>query len=235
MKSRVVFCVPCLEKPTGALLDAIEASVPALEAAGYEHQMVFEVGCPYISAARAAMLRKALDAKADIIVFLDYDVSFDPDALVKLIETRGDVVAGTYRFKQEKEKYMGRLAEDEQGRPIKRDDGCVKAEWIPAGFLKITSDVVHAFMGAYPELCYGPRYAPLIDLFNHGAHQGVWWGEDYAFARRWREMGGEIWVIPDIDIAHHGKTDSYPGNYHNFLLALSEEIRAKQPDLRSVA
>jgi hypothetical protein len=116
------------------LVKAIEASVPALDAAGFEHQMVFEVGCPYISSARATMLRKALDAKADIIVFLDYDLSFPPDALVKLLQTEGEVVAGTYRFKADEEKYMGRLVEDARGRPIVREDGCVKAELIPAGF-----------------------------------------------------------------------------------------------------
>jgi glycosyltransferase involved in cell wall biosynthesis len=190
--------------------------------------MVFEVGCPYISSARATMLRKALDAKADIIIFLDYDLSFPPEALVKLIQTQGEVVSGAYRFKMDEEKYMGRLAEDKDGRPIVRDDGCVKAEWIPAGFLKVEATAIDAFMGAYPELCFGPRYAPSVDLFNHGAHEGVWWGEDYAFSRRWRDMGGEIWVIPDLDITHHSKASSYPGNYHKFLMNLSAKIREKE-------
>jgi glycosyltransferase involved in cell wall biosynthesis len=227
-KARVVFCCPCLEKPTDALVKAIEASVPALDAAGYDHKMVFEVGCPYISSARATMLRKALDAKADIIIFLDYDLSFPPEALVKLIQTQGEVVSGAYRFKMDEEKYMGRLAEDEAGRPIVRDDGCVKAEWIPAGFLKVEATAIDAFMGAYPELCFGPRYAPSVDLFNHGAHEGVWWGEDYAFSRRWRDMGGEIWVIPDLDITHHSKASAYPGNFHKFLMSLSAKIREKE-------
>jgi hypothetical protein len=169
-----------------------------------------------------------LDAKADIIIFLDYDLSFPPEALVKLIQTQGEVVSGAYRFKMDEEKYMGRLAEDDVGRPIVRDDGCVKAEWIPAGFLKVEATAIDAFMGAYPELCFGPRYAPSVDLFNHGAHEGVWWGEDYAFSRRWRDMGGEIWVIPDLDITHHSKTSSYPGNYHKFLMNLSNKIREKE-------
>jgi glycosyltransferase involved in cell wall biosynthesis len=225
---KVAFCCPCLERPTDPFLKAVEAAVPALDAAGYDHKMVFEVGCPYISSARATMLRKALDAKADIIVFLDYDLSFPPEALVKLIETEGEVVSGTYRFKMDEEKYMGRLAEDAQGRPIVRDDGALKAEWIPAGFLKVTATAIDGFMGAYPELMYGPRYAPLIDLFNHGAHEGVWWGEDYAFSRRWREMGGEIWMVPDLDIAHHTRNREFPGNYRKFLLGLSDKIRASE-------
>jgi hypothetical protein len=169
------------------------------------------------------MLRKAMDAKADAVVFLDDDVSWEPPALVKLIETEGQVVAGTYRFKCEEEAYMGRLFSDERGRPIVRDDGCVRAEWAPAGFLKVTRHAVDIFMGAYPELAYGPRYAPLIDLFNHGAHEGVWWGEDYSFSRRWNECAGELWTIPDLAISHWVQVKDapdreYPGNYHRYLL-----------------
>lgn len=164
------------------------------------------------------MLRKALDAKADVIVFLDYDLSWEPGDLLRLIETEGEVVSGAYRFKQAEERYMGRLCEDDQGRPIIRDDGCVKAEWIPAGFLKITATAVDRFMRAYPELTYGPLYAPLVDLFNHGAHKGLWWGEDYSFSRRWNEKCGDIWVVPDLNLTHHSKTEAFPGNFHQYLL-----------------
>ncbi len=220
--AKVVFCVPSLSGPTPPFIEALERSIGPVIAAGWDEGTVEERGCPYISAARAKMLRQALDAKADAIVFLDYDLSWSEDALLKLIETPGEVVAGTYRFKQDAESYMGRLFADERGRPIVRDDGCVKAEWIPAGFLKITTEAVHKFMGAYPELTYGPRYAPLVDLFNHGAFEGLWWGEDYAFSRRWNAIGGEIWVIPDIDLDHHAKSPdgwkAYPGNFHQYLL-----------------
>lgn len=220
---KVVFCTPTVGGPTAPFIDALEASIPALDAAGIDHSVVEERNCPYISQSRATMLRKALDAKADVIVFLDYDLSWNPEDIVKLIETPGQVVAGTYRFKQDEEKYMGRLFEDEQGRPIVSEDGCVRAEWIPAGFMKITVNAVDHFMRSYPELVYGPRYAPFVDLFNHGAHEGVWWGEDYAFSRRWNECGGEIWTIPDLNLTHHaqgkdGTFKPYPGNYHQFLL-----------------
>lgn len=216
-RQRVVFCCPTIVRPYPAFLDALEASVPHLDAAGYDHQTVFEVGSAYISHARSKMLRKALDAKADIIVFLDHDLSWRPEDLVRLIQTEGDVIAGTYRFKEEPESYMGTLKSDPDGRPITRADGCVLADWVPAGFLKITAQAVDRFMRAFPELVYGPRFNPSIDLFNHGAHNGLWWGEDYAFSRRWQEAGGRVWIVPDLDLTHHTATDAFPGNYHQFL------------------
>ncbi len=194
-------------------------SVPLLDAAGIEHCIVSEVGNPYISQARSNLLRKALDTQPDAVVFLDHDLSWQPDALVKLIQTEGDVVAGTYRFKQDEEKYMGMLMHDTLNLPLVRKDGCIEAEWVPAGFLKITANAVNRFMQAYPHLTYGQAWRPYCDLFNHGAHNGIWYGEDYAFSRNWLDLGGQIWLIPNLNIDHHASSGAaYPGNFHNFML-----------------
>lgn len=174
------------------------------------------------------MLRKALDAKADVIVFLDYDLSWDPQDLLTLIETPGDVVAGTYRFKKDEEVYMGVWKTDAAGRPVLRDDGCFKAEKIPAGFLKVTKEAVDRFMQAYPELTFGVRYNPTIDLFNHGAINGVWYGEDYAFSKRWIECGGEIALIPDLNVNHHSGDREFKGNLHEFMLRQPGGSKAAQ-------
>lgn len=215
---KVAFLTPTLTRPYPQYIASLEACLPAVEAAGFEHQAGFEVDNPYISGARASLLRRALDAKADICVFLDHDVSWRPQDMVKLLESEGDVIAGTYRFKKDPEEYMGELITDNDGYPIVRDDGCIKASKAPAGFLKVTKEAVDRFMGAYPELMYGPRYAPYVDLFNHGAIDGVWFGEDYAFCKRWIERCGELWIIPDMNIGHHSKDRDFHGNFHEFLM-----------------
>lgn len=215
---KVVFCTPTITRPYKCYLDSLEASVPLVNKAGWEDGAVWQVGCPYISAARAMLLRKALDAGATDIVFIDHDLSWQPDALVKLLEADGPVVAGTYRYKSEPERYMGALLPGADGTPQVRADGAVKAHCIPAGFLRITRDGVSKFMREYPELLYGEACAPHVDLFNHGAHGGVWYGEDYAFSRRWVEKCGDIWVLPNLHIAHHTPMVKYPGNFHNYLL-----------------
>ena len=214
----MVLCVPTVTRPYTQTLAAIRASCGALTAAGIDHYMVTEVGNPYVSAARAAMLRKALDVKADAIVFIDHDVSWRPADLVKLIKTEGDVVAGLYRFKKPGMHYMGVIDDGEDFKPKVRADGCIKATRVPAGFLKVTRAAVNRFMEAYPHLMYGEASAPSVDLFNHGAHKGAWWGEDYAFSRNWIDAGGEIWVVPDLDLTHHSADEAFPGNYHRFLM-----------------
>lgn len=221
---KIIVATPSLAGPTDLYKNSLAASAQLFEAAGTQCSYTEIRGNPYISAARATMLRNALDAKADAVVFIDYDVAWRPADLPTLIAAPGDVVAGLYRFKKTDEEYMGGIESDATGRPILRDDGCMRASRVPAGFLKITKECVDRFMAAYPELVYGPRYNPSVDLFNHGAIGGLWYGEDYAFSKRWTDCGGEIWVVPDLGIDHHDAPSAehpegrvFAGNYHEFM------------------
>lgn len=197
---------------------SLRASAPLLNEAGWQDGMGCEFLNPYISFARANLTRRALDAQADIVVYIDYDLSWNPQDLVTLVETPGDVVCGTYRFKNDKEEYMGVIQTDERDVAITRADGCIAAMWGPAGFLKVTKEAIDKFMEGYPNLCMGPRYAPSVDLFNHGVHERKWWGEDAAFGRNWRAIGGDVWIVPNLDLTHWAGEKPYPGNYHQFLM-----------------
>jgi hypothetical protein len=238
-QKRVIFCIPTVTKPYQQCLDSLAASIPLIRAAGWDEGMANSIGCPYISHARATMLRKAQEAQADVIVFIDHDLSWKPQDLLTLIETEGDVVAGTYRFKWEEEDYMGKLLPDINGLPqVRPEDGALLAHCIPAGFLKITRGALSKFMLHYPELQYIDNGTLTVDLFNHGVHKGVWYGEDYAFSRNWNEKCGEIWIIPDLDLTHHTKEDAYHGNFHNYLLRQpggSEDPNAPPHDEPSTA
>ena len=227
MTKKVIFCIPTVTKPFQQCLDSLAASIPLIHAAGWDEGMANSIGCPYISHARATMLRKAQDAKADVIVFIDHDLSWKPQDLLTLIETPGDVVAGTYRFKWEEEEYMGKLLPDINQRPQVRSDGALLSHCIPAGFMKITREGLSKFMYHYPELQYIDHGTLTVDLFNHGVHKGVWYGEDYAFSRNWNEKCGQIWTIPDLDLSHWTRTvnpdktvtfTEYKGNFHKYLL-----------------
>jgi len=221
LSKKVVFAIPVYGRPQQATLDSLKASLPLVEAAGYEHELAQSVDVPYISAARAAMLRKALDAKADVIVFIDQDVSWAAPNLLTLIQAEGDVVAGTYRPKIDDEQYMGTVEYDPVTfvPKVRASDGALAATLVPGGFLKVTPNCIDRFMVAYPQHCYGPMFHLSVDLFNHGVHDRTWYGEDYSFSLNWRKIGGELWIVPDLDLDHYAKDGKvYKGNYHRFLL-----------------
>lgn len=224
-RPKVVFGIPLPKGqfPHRKTIESLENSVPLIEAAGWDHGLTHVTG-PYISGGRAEITRKALDAKADQVVYIDYDVAWKPQDLVTLLETEGEVVAGTYRCKTDDPNevlYMGAIFNEGAElnyRPVTRADGCIKAKVVPAGFLRVSASAIDTFMRAYPALCYGPQYSLSIDLFHHGAHNGLWWGEDYAFSRNYLDCGGEIWVIPNLDLDHWQGEFAYKGNYHEYLL-----------------
>lgn len=239
MAKRVIFCTPTMVKPYQAYLDAMEKTVPFLEDRGWSCQSIYEIGCPYISHARSKMLRKACDAinhdpdsqDDEFFVFIDHDLSWEPEDMLELLEypVKGHVVAGTYRFKNDGEvSFMGRPTfGEEHGAPICREINGKEAivmHSVPAGFLRIDKHVVNHFMKAFPDLIYGETYRPCIDLFNHGAHGGTWYGEDYAFSRRWREAGGQIFCLPKLNLTHYAKDADglelpYEGTYHDYLIS----------------
>jgi hypothetical protein len=240
---KVAFCCPTMTKPFPQFIAAMEATVPLLDAAGIEHQMVFEVGCPYISHARATMTRKALDAGADVIVYLDHDLSWDPAEMVQFVQTEAEVLAGSYRFKKDEVEYMGTIQSDTFGRPMVTKDGHIVAEWVPAGFLKVSRGALRKMMKAFPELLYGAPEAPHFDLFNHGAHNWLWYGEDYAFSRRYNERCGPVWIMPDLNLTHWKRVESpadlrggylvdyvpYHGNLHEHLLRQPGGSKSSNP------
>jgi glycosyltransferase involved in cell wall biosynthesis len=230
MKKKVVFCTPFMgDRPTKPFIKSLGDCLPAIEEAGFDHAFVQEVNCPYISAARAKLLRKALDASADIIVFLDYDVSWTPEAMVKLLTAEGEVVAGTYRKKSEKDvEYMGVLSSGMNGDLISREDGALQAEFVPGGFLKVTKEAIEIFAKAYPELLFGEIMHPSLDLFNHGVRDRIWYGEDYAFSRRWRDAGQKLWLLPDLDLDHNKDDICYKGNFHTYLKEWTPDEEGKE-------
>lgn len=215
---KVLFATPFLEVPTKHWVESLEASIPYVEEAGWEHGLTVEIGNPYVSGARANLLAKFVnDASYDRIFFIDYDLGWEPAALAKVLSVDSDVVCGDYRFKNDREEYMTKLMSNEHGTPLVRRDGCILAEVAPAGFMCIKREVLDRFAQSYPSLTYGTNNVH-VDLFNHGAIDGIWWGEDYAFCYRWRKLGGEVWVAPDLNIDHHSKSVVYKGNLHEFLL-----------------
>ena len=218
MKRRVAICSPTRNRPHDAFIEALERSVPYLDAAGFDHAAVFEVGCPYISGARCTLLGKALAWGATDIVFIDDDVSWQPEDLVRLVETEGDVVCGTYRYKIEEPKFMGVPYVGHGGHPLVRADGCVHMMAAPAGFLRVSRETVKRFRDHFPDLAIGDaKTGENVDIFNHGAYMGVWFGEDYAMCRRLGDMGIDVWCIPTLNLVHNDPGKAFGGTYHEYL------------------
>jgi len=222
---KVLLACATKEKPYRAFLDSLEAQNPVLREAGWEDLITFETGHAYVSYAQALLCKRFLDnPEYDTLVFVEADMKWPAESMLKLLNTPGDIVGATYRFKSPDEDYMGRFHEDEEGRPNQiRYDGCLSSIFLPTGFLKISRGALEMIAERYPHLRFGEPGSNHFDFFNHGVIENIWFGQDYAFCLRWKMMKQKIWCIPDLDITHcgfnvDGDYFEFPGNFHKWLL-----------------
>lgn len=193
---------------------------------GYEVTLLVHSRNPYIQAARNELVAEFLETEGDVLFFLDDDLSWEPSSVLCLLQMSDEVVAGTYRMKCEEERYCGVLFTDAEDKPIARKNGALAASQVATGFLRITRAALVNMILGHPEQRYteydekGEVKSVMTDLFPQGVYNGRWVGEDYAFCRLWKQLMGEIWLVPNLNITHWDRATgaSYPGNFHEFLL-----------------
>lgn len=177
---------------------------------------------PYIQKARNDLVMQFLRSDCDIFIFVADDLKYKPKDLLRLVETSGDVVAGAYRLKSDQIQFPVRINVGEHMIALTREDGCISATRVQTGFLRISKIVFEKIIKAYPDLSYyglkdGEKIDIAHDFFPQGVHNHRWTGEDYAFCDLWTDIGGEIWLIPDLDLTHYEGEIKYEGNYHEYL------------------
>lgn len=97
---------------------------------------------------------------------------------------------------------------------------CIEVTDIATGFMMIKRHVIEKMVDRYPELEYQPfkndqygtgiKYYAFFDTMIH-PDTGIYLSEDYAFCKRWVDMGGKIHIRTDIDLTHIGQ-NYYKGN-----------------------
>ena len=175
--------------------------------------------------------------KATHLMFIDADIGFSPDQVLRLLKFDVDVAAGAYPLKEidwgkaERAIKAGRpdihtaslnyvLAWEDPG-TIQSKDGFARVKRIGTGFLLIRRNVIDQMCNAYPELRHiapafagheadaTPRWALFECMIDPDTREYL--TEDYAFCRRWRDIGGEIWLDTTSKLSHTGPT-VFPGD-----------------------
>jgi hypothetical protein len=192
-----------------ATLSSIVQSVFELTAKGTLVHLNCWAGDSLLPHARNALLAKFLTTDCTDLVFVDSDISWEPGALVRLLSHDVDLVAGAYRHKREPESYpVNWLPKDELW--ADPNTGLLEVADVPMGFTRMRRDAVQKMADAFVGRAYSHHSAPELDcrcLFELEFNAGGFYGEDFVFCRRWRELGGQIWVDPELSVTHHGMAD----------------------------
>lgn len=153
------------------------------------------------------MVREFLMSEATHLVFIDNDVGFYPETLVKLAKHDKDMVAGVYPLKEDGEGYPVRVP---GGVDLQADEnGLVEVEGLPTGFLKISRHCLELMVEKYGDRkFYGRGQShddiPHVILFERTYENGTRYSGDYAFCEKWKAIGGKMYVDPEMYFTHSG-------------------------------
>jgi hypothetical protein len=161
----------------------------------------------YLDDTRAALVAKFLDGDGDVLISIDHDVTWQADALLRLIDHPVDFCAGVYPYRKLPIEYPVRwLPEKELW--ADPETGLLEVEGAPGGFVKYSRSMLQRMVEAYSDLeflCGRSPTGKAVGLFeSYRIGDGHKLGDDYAFCRRWRDLGGKVWIDPEIKMAHVG-------------------------------
>jgi hypothetical protein len=190
-------------------------------------------GDALITRARANLMTMFLDdPTATHFLFVDADIGFEPDQVFRLIESGADMVAGVYPIKRVNWEKAQRAIENKRTDlpsasldyvlEINDPDhvavvnGFTRVRYAGTGFLMIRRHV-------FERMCAHPDYAALQFFREHSldalagspnrfalfecmidTKTGTYLSEDFAFCKRWTDIGGEIWADLQSELDHVG-------------------------------
>jgi len=181
------------------------------------------------------------------MLFIDSDISFDPSSVVKLLKCDKDVISIPYPMKTINwNKVHGRIKEynisatalSKSGftYPIKVEDqqninvskGIMEVTHAPTGFMLIKKETILKMVERYPHLkikqptiLNGDTQETdnLWNFFDTWFDQSTnrYYGEDFAFCQKWRDIGGKCYCYIDDSITHVGEY-SFEGKFIDELI-----------------
>jgi hypothetical protein len=166
---------------------------------------------------RNGIVAHFLASHCDRLVFIDADIGFTADQVLRLLAHDRDVIGGLYRKKTPGAvDFAVNWLPSPDGKAARdAETGAIEARHVPTGFLCIKRHVIETMAEAYPHLRYrataGERVGGKLPEFGIGIFDCYTdpvtleaYSEDWAFCMRWRALGGQVWADPGIILEHYG-------------------------------
>jgi len=160
------------------------------------------------------------------LMFIDVDLGFDPEAIIRLLLANQDVVGGVYPMKRIPIRYVINTVPN----PVTMGD-LVEVSTLGTGFMMVKRHVIEQLINLHPELKYrdnigiGAQYEPLMyGLFDTMIDKDDnYLSEDWTFCYLWRMAGGKVFADTGIKLDHTGY-HKYEGNVEELKKVLTNQI-----------
>ena len=199
-------------------LDSLEATLALFAENKINLSYNVLTGCCYVQIARNDFVHQFLNSDCDKLLFLDDDISWNPEDALKLVLSEKNFVCGVYPLKNEVETFTVVLEHDEGH--VRFDNQYLLGTRVPTGFLCIDRGVFEQIKEENQHLAYIDNNEWKFDFFPQGVNNHVWVGEDFAFCDLWTKGERQIHILPDMTLTHHGDGKKYTGNLWKYLTEL---------------
>jgi hypothetical protein len=186
-----------------------------------------------IARARSRLAARFLaHPEATHLLFIDADIGFAPNNVFRLMDGGKDVCAAVCPLKsidwtKVRAAALAGAADLQAaglgyvlrflpaaGNRIEVENGFAQVAYAGTGFLMIRRSALEQIIQAHPELDAifddGSRAVMAFETLVE-PETGEHLSEDYAFCRRWRDLGGEIWADVEARLTHVGHA-AYTGS-----------------------
>ena len=164
---------------------------------------------------------------ADYFMFIDADIHFDPESVLRLIQSGHELSVACYPKKTIMWDQGKKAAETDDTRDMQMltsalvvniggqhravENGFIEVLDGPTGFMLIKRQVFEKMEKQYPELsCMNDHmnrdfdtYCAVFDCMIDPVSRR-YLSEDYAFCRRWQQMNGKIYADVNTTLGHIG-------------------------------
>ncbi|CAB4128977.1 hypothetical protein UFOVP111_121 [uncultured Caudovirales phage] len=177
-----------------------------------------------ISRGRNWLAGAFIKSDADLLLFIDGDMSFDPSVVFHLIQLmivypEIDVLGVACPVKAVPPTFAVNVTEE-----VREEfyvDRPIPSKNVGTGIMMIRRSILEKITKEYPEKAYLASFTgePLVDFFNPMVDPDTkeYLSEDYSFCRDVLAVGGSVYTVPYFTIEHSG-TYVYSGNYSEYAM-----------------
>lgn len=205
---KVCLATTAYDSPDASYTFSIQKTREALHAEGIRTEYMLLSGNCHVDDARNRIVQEFLLGDSDELVFLDADVSWEPEALIELCKFDADIVGGVYPYRRE-----GGTVQDNM--PVRMlpgivdpdEDGLLEVEGLPAGFMRIKREVLETLERSANKFWNrGDRRSKIPIIFERTFDQSIRWGGDLHMCNLWRAEGGKVHAAYELHLGHVTKT-----------------------------
>ena len=212
LKPSIFIAMPCYDSVKINTMLSVVKLIQQLSKSGIEAG-IHTMKSPLIHQARNYLTSVFLTTEYQYMLFVDSDVEFEPESVVRMLVSKKRIVCTPYRVKSpDITKHVYTVEFKDPKNILVLAEGLVEIEAGPTGLMLVERTVFERIIKNHPELKIKNKAPPTADkshefyhnFFDFSFKEGYSMGEDVSFCRLARDNDFKIYANIESSTTHHG-------------------------------